>query len=485
MTTEGIPSTPAVTNRAGNSPVNRHEWKIADPAAAQADFDEDYATNAPFVLIENSIRLSDQVALSVQVVPAAVPVRWAVLRDRRPVPDGDHTKVRGLSGNREAPTLASDAEGLINRLRADAAGSFHICPFVDCNGNNKFDYQTNTGTRIDREPFIMMNLVLVRVQAVKNDSVGQKANCNIIPAAAQTAANFGGFSTSGGNPWSGANSGWHADATVDVIGGGNDGTRGLDRVFGGWIQHIYLNGIQATYNIPAPPPPLPPLPAPPAPPPRRHKYEFISNLPDNTHYGAYHYIGAAEAPVNPADAAMCVNGAPNIDASFILDVSPFGNEGTGGNTAVGSAGVAGGVIPAPAAGPGGIGQRWRREMWDAPGIGCRSTHVSAGGTLANFRFNLGFRTDLCFWTNTDTVAGPTANGPANRLYSSVYRCTWDPDFAIRFHPVTGVGTITTAPKIKVTKQKSAGNGHAVPVDGFGLETRVPFALAWYAVDARN
>ena len=226
------------------------------------------------------------------------------------------------------------------------------------------------------------------------------------------------------------------------------------------------------------------------PPARNHKYAFISNLPDNTHYGKYHYIGAAEAPVSAVDAAMCVKTAPVVDASFILDVSPFGGEGTGGDSAVGSTrfqggttGNHGGGYPAPTARP--IGERWQREMWDAPGIGCRRGHISAGGTLAQFRFNLGFRTDLCFWTNTDAKPDPTANRVANRLYDSVYKCTWTPDFEINFHATTGVGTIATAAKITVTKDKSAPNGRTVAVDGFGLETRSPFALAWYAVDART
>jgi hypothetical protein len=495
-----IPSTPAVTPRAGNSPVNRHQWKIADPAAASKDFDEDYAVNKPLVLIENSVKSTDQVKLSVKVKPAGVPVRWAVIRDRRPKPNGDNKDIINLSDNNEAPTLASNAEKLDNTLLADAVGSFHICPYVDCNGDGKFDFMTDDGTRIDREPFIMMNLVLVRVQGVSNDSVGQSANCTPFPAAGQTAANFGGFTTSsaGGGAWTGANSGWHADATVDVIGGGDDGLRGLNQVFGGWIQHIFLNGIQSVYRLPAPPAPPPPAPPPPAPAPRSHQYAFISNLPDNVHYGQYHYIGAAEAALAPADAAVCITAVPLIDAHVILDVSPFGGEGTGGDSAVGTNGFQGGTTgthgggyPAPTARP--LGQRWQREMWDAPAIGCRRTHISAGGTLASFRFNLGFRTDLCFWTNTDAKPDPTANGPANRLYVSVYKCTWTPDFEIQFDPVTGVGNITIAKAISVTKEKSTGGGffaflttgRAVPVDGFGLETRSPFALAWYAVDART
>jgi hypothetical protein len=495
-----IPSTPALANRAGNSPVNRHQRKIADPASNADDFNEDYAANKPLVLLENSLTDKDPIKLSVEVEPANVPVRWAVIRDRRPVPKdpakaadaGDHKDVIGLAGNKEAPTMGSDAEGLKNTLIADAVGSFHICPFVNCNGGKTFEFMAKDGTRIDREPFIMMNLVLVRVEGVSNDSKGQKINCSAFPAAGQTAANFGGFTTSGAGAgaWTGANSGWHADAKVDVIGGGHDGGRGLDRVFGGWIQQIFLNGIRADYSFPAPPPPAP------VPAPRSHQYAFVSNLPDNTHYGKYHYIGAAESALNAAaDAAMCIKTAPTLDAAAILDVSPVpppgvANEGTGGDSAVGTAGYQGGTTgthgggyPAPTPRP--IGQRWQREMWDAPAIGCRRRHISAGGTLAKFRFNLGFRTDLCFWTNSDLKPDPTPTGVANRLYVSVYKCTWTPDFEIKFHPATGVGTITIAPKIAVTKEKSAANGRAVAVDGFALETRSPFALAWYAVDART
>jgi hypothetical protein len=488
-----IPSTPAATNRAGNSPVNRHEWKIADPAAADKDFDEDYATNKPIVLLENSIRATDKIKLSVEVKPAGVPVRWAVIRDRRPAPDGDHKGVISLAGNKEAPTLGSNAEGLNNTLIADAVGSFHICPYVSCNEAKTFEFMAKDGTRIDREPFIIMNLVLVRVQGVSNDSVGKKANCSPSPAAGQTAANFAGFTTGG---WSGADSGWYAKAKVDVIGGGKDGLRGLDHVFGGWIQHIFLNNINSSYRIPAPAPPAAgPPPAPPA--PRHHQYAFVSNLPDATHPGQYHYIGATEAAASAADTAFVIKTAPTIDNRAILDVTPYADSGTGGDSAVGTAGDQGGLpnppratggphgggYPAPTALP--LGQRWVREMWDAPGIGCRSSHISAGGTLASFQFNLGFRTDLCFWTSTDLKPDATANGVANRLYVSVYKCTWTPDFAIVFDPATGAGTITTEKKITVTKDKSDPSGRAVAVDGVGLETRSPIALNWYAVDART
>src|SRR5205823_14735078 len=135
--------------------------------------DEDYTANKPIVLLENSILDKDRIKLSVAIEPAGVPVRWAVIRDRRPAPDGDHTDVIALKDNSEAPTLGSNAEGLTNTLIADAVGSFHICPFVNCNDGTTFEFMAKDGTRIDREPIIMMNLVLVRVPGVTNDSKGQ------------------------------------------------------------------------------------------------------------------------------------------------------------------------------------------------------------------------------------------------------------------------------------------------------------------------
>ena len=81
-------------------------------------------------------------------------------------------------------------------------------------------------------------------------------------------------------------------------------------------------------------------------------------MPDGTHPGEYHYIGAAESALSPADTAMCIKTAPILDASPILDVSLFGGEGTGGDSAVGSTifqggttGHHGGGYPAPTAGP--------------------------------------------------------------------------------------------------------------------------------------
>ena len=142
-----IPSTPAKTSRLGNSPVARHTLEHAVGAPSASDFDEDFITNPSVVLMTGSVLAGDPINLSVQVTPAGVPVNWKVLRDGRPAPDGDHANVKAASPN-PVPTI--NPSGLTATFLTDATGSFHVCPFVDCNGNGSFDYNDPaTWSRID------------------------------------------------------------------------------------------------------------------------------------------------------------------------------------------------------------------------------------------------------------------------------------------------------------------------------------------------
>ena len=50
-------------------------------------------------------------------------------------------------------------------LNTSAVGSFHIRAYVDCNGSGTFQGDDpGTGQRIDREPYVVLNYVVVRVQ---------------------------------------------------------------------------------------------------------------------------------------------------------------------------------------------------------------------------------------------------------------------------------------------------------------------------------
>lgn len=460
--------TPENTNRLptiANSPVNRHNFPHPAHALSANDFDVDFANNVPVVLIENSMPGANPVNLRVDVAPANVPVSWQMQRDRR-AGNGDHARVISLPGNREVPTLTRNATGAT--LQANAVGSFHICPYVDCSGNNRFDFNDRSGRRIDREPFIMMNLVLVRVQGHRNRSRAQPGNIVVNNPAAglmNLTVSTGGFAN-------GPGAGMHCQARVDVIGGGQNGRRGLNQVFAGWVNNVTWAQVRMDYQDPA---------TPGAAGAHSQSLIFASNNPRFANPAAGLGVFAPAAIAGWATSAA----APNILAAPVLDVSPFGagNEGVGGNTAVGTEGAPG--PPAAITKPNrAIGQRWHIQMWDSPGIFCLRNHLVHPGNAIRFRFNLNFRCDLNFWTNVNSVQGATAHA-ANRLYATVQTNTWRIRHDVSFNPATGIIS-ATAQAATITRTKDPNpRRRATPVEGSGLEVRHPIALRLYSMDARN
>jgi hypothetical protein len=471
--TADLPMTPARNVRYGNSPVGRHSY-IRSGAVAD-HFDEDETKNLPFALVENSVRAPNPVKLSVRIAPAGVPVSWSVLRDSRPAPKGDHANVAALSG---VPTQKADgsfpADATKREILADAVGTFHVRPFVDCNGSGTFE------PHIDSEPNILMIMVLVRVQGFTNTSVAQQAN-----AAAAITGNAGGVPSSAngvavatGNFVNGTNDAVHQIGTATVIGGGDDGRRGLDMLFAGWMNNELdtgPNGEDAVATYTHTPPPVMGVPVPPV---LRYRIGVRVNP-------------AACPPVNPAtNACDFLPGGAAVPAAWdmgpVLDTSINVSAGTGGNTVVGTEGAIGPPIPIVKINlP--IGQRWTVEMWDSPGDSAPTTHGGFAPTrLVAYRFNLDFRTDLVFWTNTAKVAAVTAaNESAHRLYSTVQTNTWRVRAAVNFD-ATGTAIAPVPATATVTLNKDANaNRLAIPLDSQPAETRGPQLLSMLAVDARN
>jgi hypothetical protein len=464
-----IPVTPARTARAGIAAPAPHVFQTGTtPAIAASDFDEDYGANPPLVLVEGSILAGQPIELAVQVDPAgaAVPVSWKAIRDRRPAPDGDDPKVIALSPS--PPTVARNSGNRLRAtLRANSVGSFHVCPFIDCNGNNNFDFSDASGNRIDREPYFMMNLVLIRVKGKTNASVAG-ASASVVPAAPTSAT--GCAVNSGG--WVPATAAAYSTATVTVIGGGGNGRRGLDRLFAGWSQHIDQTSTSAStpkgldifarYQV---------VPAPPPPAPRSHREFFI-----------FTRSGAAGTVFGPPPAAP-----PAVDRCPVLDCSNTASGGTGGDTGTGQWGGTGPFttpIPKTAA-P--IGEEWTVDTLDSPSVGLPAAHDGGlPGVMVQFRFNIDFRLDLVFWTNNTVVAGsPVLGNPADRLYSSVQTNRWTVRFTINFDPTTGapVGGVP-AIGLRVTRD-TRPTRLAKPVAGSGLEVRTPVALNLFSLDATS
>jgi hypothetical protein len=446
-----IPSTPANTPRGGNSPVPRHELKLADGALEAKDFDEVPATNKPLFLVEGSIKDSDKIKLTVEIEPDAAKdaVLWSVQRDSRPG-EGDHANVKSLTGNSEDPGLAQDgADKLKATLTANAVGSFHVRPYVDGNGNNKFDHNDDTGKRIDRDPFIIMNLVLIRVQGVSNLSVANSAAGN--PVIIKQNVDLGGFlgvrsvptGVSNGDFNGTGNDAVTMRATVHVIGGGQTGTLGLDKLFCGWVNN--------ELNCPSSPSPG-------------------GFGEDVTHYHRRNPLGS------PMIRLRCFWRLGGIEISGPVMDSGYDNQGTGGNTCTGTARTNMSGRPDTSVAHGsGIGQVWDVKNVDSPSGGVQHVHPTDGSAyLKRFCFNIDFRCDLVFWTSREGVAGPDDH-PACRLYSTVQTNTWNIRLESTFNAAFAEAVVT-AKTVTFTKDGSATR-RATPVDGSGLETRIPDGLA--------
>ncbi len=444
-----IPVTPPHTTRLGNAPV-RHALTHASGGPTAADFDVNVATNRPLVLLNGSVLAAHPINLSVKIVPAGVPVSWKAPRDNRPSPDGDHGSIKTLLPH-ASPKITG--AGRTATLFTDAVGSFHVCPFVDCNGNGEFDFdEAATGKRIDREPFIMLNLVLVRVTFVQDDSVTHEAN---FTAASDGA---GGIGASGGpfNINAPAGEIIHMNVQADLVGGGDDGLRGVDRVFAGWVNNeTAAENIVGTFQDATVAPPVL----------HRDPSIFASNRGSAT--GANHTFLPADPP-------------PAIVAPTLLDTGR-GTPGTGGDSAtLTSSRMRTRNSLRTAAAPAAVGQRILVEAIDSPGDGEGSIHPGfPAAKLVRFHFGLTFSASLCFWTN---ITG-TKGDPADRLYSVLQRLEWMMDGEWTVNPATGAIAVVTAPKARITA-RTTFNPLAAAVTT-PVEVRFPTGLGFLARDGRH
>jgi hypothetical protein len=504
-----VSSTPPAHPQGGNSPVADHAafGGGAAPFAggfAPANYDESFPVNAPLVLIENSLPAGKKVNLSVAIKPR-VPVFWTVERNKFG-PNADHAQIRKLTGD---PTIAPLKTDTLNAtIQLDAVGSFSIRPFVDIDGGGNNEFHDATGNRIDREPYIIMNLILVRAQGFKNLSKKLATVPPLAPlvggGAVITAATGVRVSTNTGGAaaaWTGPTCAAWNKARITLIGGGPQGRWGLDnaaavkqRVFAGWSQCLEAANVVTRY--------LDATVAPPAP----HVQRIIratnspTTLTPTYKPGVFRLVGSGPAPGGlPSSTAL-----PTLATLPLLDVSPFANPGTGGDTCVGTEGAVGPPIPpglvttnvqlgiAVANLPGGghslaYGQDWTVEQWDAPGNAALPAPLMFAGSLVEFNYEYRFRTDLVVWTNITGVSGAT-NHAANRLYATVQTDHWTIQLHMRFDP-PGSPTAGTAHVVtKLAFQMKPDNTPtrvASAVEGSGEELRFPIGLACYAIDART
>lgn len=442
-----IPATPAKRARMGNSPGAAHVLRRGTTAAPdRTNYDVDFTANPPLVLFRDAVQAAAPMALSVQVQPAGVPVRWSVQRDTRPAPDGDDAGVIALSPN-PLPTLTPDGgDPLKATLLADAVGSFHLRPFIDANGDAAFQGDDAGGARIDREPFIIMNLVFLNVALFRDDSIARSANM----VAALTGA--GGITVTSGAFAIAAPAGEaiHMNVLADVVGGGGDGRRGLNRAFAGWCNNESANeDIAGTFTDTTVAPAVN----------HRSFTVFASNLAASTG-GNNTFI-----PGDPA---------PALVAPALLDSGRAPGPGTGGDTAtLTSSRIRTRTNQA-------LGQRWRVEAIDSPGDGDGPTHPGfPAATLSRFRFHLDFRAYACFWTSISGGSGATGVACC-RVYSVLHEFRWR--MRGEWTIAGGVLGVVTAPAVTISGRTT--HNPMVAAAGTDAEVRFPTGLNLLGRDAR-
>lgn len=447
-----IPATPANTVRMGNWPAAARFHFLRRGTGAGLDatnYDVDFTGNPPLVMFRDSVQAAAPIDLSVQVEPAGIPVRWDTQRDTRPAPDGDDAGVIALSPN-ALPTLTPDGgDPLKATLLADAVGSFHVRPYVDCNGDSTFQGDDAGGARIDREPFIIMNLVLLDVTLFRDDSAPRSVN--MVPAV----TGGGGITVPSGAFAIGAplTAAIHMNVRADVVGGGGDGRRGLNRGFAGWCNTISAApDIHGTYNDPGPPVVV------------HHRFlVFASN------------VGAATGAGNtflPGDPAPAVLAPPLLDTGR----APAATRGTGGDTATLTTSRIRSRTNQP------LGQRWLIEAVDSPRLSTPGTHPGfAAANLVRFRFHLDFRAYLCFWTSISGGSGATGVA-CSRVYSVLREFTW----RMRWEGTIAGGVLATVTPRAVSIPAAGQLTHtpAAAAAATGVEVRAPTALDTAGFNAR-
>jgi len=350
-----VQATPPITARQGNAPAN-HTFEASEVAAI-------FDPTKTLVLLRGTF---PNVALVATVHPAATPITWAVTRD--PI---DNPLLYGT------PTLVPGGANATG-VTPDATGTFFIRAFSDGFGAGAF---------VAGEPFKILPLILVNASFVSNLSATHPARVTTLFQDADIFRGRTGVFDVARDP---TNSAILMKATVQVVSGGADGRRMLDRVFAGWINETTSDHCSpATYE-------------------------------DNSHISIIFVSNAAQATGPNGTFIPGAITPPAFLASPLLDCGrPV--RGLGGDSAAMTQSRIASKQP-----HGGLGELWTIDNVDSPSLPFFRYSVQSLSPLNNVRLTVPFRAALCFWTNLQQVSNETSS-PANRQYGAVISYDWSFD----------------------------------------------------------
>ena len=375
-----IKSTPAKTVRVGHPAPDDHTFE-------NTKYTEDFANgkNEPLVLIRNA---QPDIALELTAkpdLPVDLDIQWKAVRNK--------DDKASIGGKTDLPTVTRDgADKRKATLNANARGSFHIRPYIDCNGVDEYS---------PKEPSIPLNLVLADVEVVADNSAGLNGNLTSALGAVVNVRN-GTWPDTWAECIKAGGAGMTMELVADVTGGGSNGRLGLDKVFGGLINMLTDNQITLTYTEPLAVGPSPP---PPATYTVRNRYVLNRDVATGDYGGTKMF--------KPTDTA------PSVMAFPVLDTGR-GSGGLGGESAtMGRSGVWDKQANRP------VGIRHTLRCIDSPGRGFILNHSEhATARLTNIHYVQAFRANFCFWANISKGRGQTGD-PCDRVYSAARTMDWE------------------------------------------------------------
>jgi len=192
----------------------------------------------PAVLIYNL----PSVTVSAASIPPATNSNPDVLIAFKVVRASDDNTAIGSA--KDVPSTVPQTSGSA-QLNLDSVGSFEILAFIDGDPNGV------VGERDTTETGVSFPLILVKASVQSQSDVSSKgfpSNISVSDTGVNRNVSTGYFSYEDeddtGLP---EHVGMYMAAALQLIGGGGDGTRGTNRVFGGWIQNITSEASNATY----------------------------------------------------------------------------------------------------------------------------------------------------------------------------------------------------------------------------------------------
>jgi hypothetical protein len=451
-----IPGTPAHTARAGVPPPADETFDTMRAGILRfltenlANRDLNFASPNALVLMRDAIA---NMSIVLNYAPINVPIRWTVIRS------ADDAAALGAGVPAIAPVAGQPASN--ETLNTDQVGSFLVSAYVDVN---------NLGRYVAGDPRTFLPLILANAQVVRNDTATHAGNIRISRDRGAGGVWIGNSVTTGtfniANPGA---AGIHLSVRVRLTGGGPNGRRGLDRVFGGWI-----NNETAAEDVGG-----------------NYTGGHVTNSVFATNRGMATGAGNTFLPGNPA---------PAIAAVPFLD-SGRANVGTGGQTAtLGQSRMNGATNVA-------LGQEVTVEAVDSPGQGDPADPAVPPGyprvdpgfptipdglggmvpsRLTRVRFNLTFNAFLSFWTNaTSTTATPqpgATGAAADRLYSVLLEQPWQ----IRAEwNINAAGNAVAVAAPAITAGAAVTRDPLARASATNVEVRPPWGVRLLATDAQR